>query len=120
MTAFHTHVFRTMGTDASVVLPDADRELTASVVDLFSDWDAALTRFSPESELSRLNAAAGQPFLASELLLTVADESLREPDHVVVEGRMVVGVAGRKRTFDNRLDDLDVNRNRAELKEPET
>ncbi len=71
------HAFAGMGTTVSVVLPARDLDAATAVDGLFATWEAALSRFRPESELSRLNASAGRPFAASPLLLDVVDAALR-------------------------------------------
>jgi FAD:protein FMN transferase len=43
---------------------------------LFDAWETTLSRFRPESELSRLNERPGRPVRASTLLLTVLDRAL--------------------------------------------
>ncbi len=69
--------FTAMNTDVEVVacVPIRERargEATlARVRSLFSGVEAALSRFDPESELSRLNRSAGSHFHASELLFAV-------------------------------------------------
>jgi thiamine biosynthesis lipoprotein ApbE len=51
-----------MGTEISVLAPLEGVEQAGSVVRaLFGEWESALSRFRPESELSRLNARAGRP-----------------------------------------------------------
>jgi thiamine biosynthesis lipoprotein len=71
------HVFRAMGTSVTVVLPEPDAALTPVVEELFSSWEAALSRFRPESELSRLNASADRSVRVSWLLLNVIEAALR-------------------------------------------
>jgi len=65
---------------AVVVTDDGDRAdakiALAEVEALFAEIEAALSRFRPDSELSRLNRSAGQPFPASTLLYAVVDEAL--------------------------------------------
>lgn len=66
-----------MGTQVTVLLPDdgpagADREVVA----LFAEWEQTLSRFLPGSELSRLNAAAGDEVLVGDLLFDVASAAL--------------------------------------------
>ncbi len=81
--AFHTppgftrREFKAMGTTVTVVVPDGDRTAGVLVEGLFATWEATLSRFRPESELSRLNAAGGQPFRASALLRAVVEEALQ-------------------------------------------
>ncbi|HEX6139236.1 MAG TPA: FAD:protein FMN transferase, partial [Candidatus Limnocylindria bacterium] len=64
-----TYRFRSMGTGVSVVLPAAHRRQALRVQRLFADWDARLSRFRDDSELSRVNAAAGQPVRVSSVTL---------------------------------------------------
>src|SRR5260221_14053649 len=65
---------RIMATEISVQLaapPDqeaAARAAAQACMALFTEVDERLSRFKPESELSRLNRAAGQWFRATELL----------------------------------------------------
>ena len=64
--------FAAMGTQVEV---HAEIRALAPAVRLmhqvFLTWETSLSRFRPASELSRLNAAAGRPFAASELLYKV-------------------------------------------------
>ena len=61
-----------MGTTISILLPESQAELGARIVRaLFSEWEQTLSRFLPESELSRLNQQAGTPVAVSNLLYTV-------------------------------------------------
>lgn len=69
--------FRAMGTTIMVVLPSAQAEAgTEAVRALFDEWERCLSRFQPESELSRLNQRAGQPTAVSALLFTVLTTAL--------------------------------------------
>lgn len=64
--------FRAMGTEVEVLaVPALPEGALDRVQALFQEVEAALSRFLPESELSRLNASAGRPFLPSPLLRTV-------------------------------------------------
>jgi thiamine biosynthesis lipoprotein len=69
--------FPAMGTTISVLAPEEDavaaREATRW---LFAEWEAALSRFRSDSELSRLNARAGEWVAVSPLLLTVTATAL--------------------------------------------
>ncbi len=74
--------FRAMNTDVEAVVcvpaeerPSADRAL-GQVHRLFEEIEETLSRFSPGSELSRLNASAGQPFTASPMLFKAVKASL--------------------------------------------
>lgn len=70
--------FGAMGTDVRVVVPhDVPVTVTDRVRTLFATWEGVLSRFRDDSELSRMNAAAGEPFEASPLLFGVAHAALR-------------------------------------------
>ena len=70
--------FRAMGTDVRVVVPrDVPVTVTDRVRMLFATWEATLSRFRDDSELSRLNASAGEPFAASPLLFGVVHAAMR-------------------------------------------
>ena len=70
------HGFRAMGTDVRVLAPVGSAEACAVVESLFADWEAVLSRFRPESDLSRANAGAGQPVQVDRLLLDVTAAAL--------------------------------------------
>ncbi len=76
--------FRAMGTTVEVHAPA--RELSralATAGQVFWTWEERLSRFRPDSELSRLNRAGGRPFHASDLLFRVVERALgwaRETD----------------------------------------
>src|SRR5256885_15862752 len=64
--------FWAMGTTISFLLPENRLKVgTSAVRSLFSEWEQALSRFLPESELSRLNRQAGTPVVGSDLLFGV-------------------------------------------------
>ena len=66
-----------MGTTISLLLPESQAELGARIVrTLFTAWEQALSRFLPESELSRLNQRAGTPVAVSDLLYSVLATAL--------------------------------------------
>ena len=66
-----------MGTTVSLLLPEDQAEQGIQIVrDLFAEWEQALSRFLPDSELSRLNATAGTPVAVSDLLYTVLATAL--------------------------------------------
>ncbi len=73
---------RIMATEISVQLaapPDQEAAARAAAQDcmtFFTEVDERLSRFKPESELSRLNRAAGQWFRASELLFSCVEQAL--------------------------------------------
>jgi FAD:protein FMN transferase len=61
--------FRAMGTTISMLLPEQQGELGVHIVrKLFTEWEQTLSRFLPESELSRLNQQAGTSTAVSDLL----------------------------------------------------
>src|SRR5712691_3633795 len=69
--------FRAMGTTISMLLPENQVEMGAEIVrTLFSEWEQALSRFLPESELSQLNKQAGTPVAISDLLYDVLATAL--------------------------------------------
>ena len=69
--------FRAMGTTISVLLPMPQADAGFSAVQtLFAQWEGTLSRFQPESELSRLNAHSGEPVALSPLLYRVIDAAL--------------------------------------------
>ncbi|MFM9019092.1 MAG: FAD:protein FMN transferase [Actinomycetota bacterium] len=70
--------FGAMGTEVRVVVPsDVPVAITDRVRALFATWEAALSRFRDDSELSRMNHHAGEPFEASPLLFGVVQAALR-------------------------------------------
>jgi len=69
--------FPAMGCEVLVILP-AERAAHAGTVSaLFAEWEERLSRFRPDSDLSRLNAAAGRPTWVREPLLGVLRRALR-------------------------------------------
>ncbi len=97
--------FPAMGTTVEVLLPAPRLRAGVDVVRaLFAEWEACLSRFLPESELSELNRRAGAPVVVSPLLLGVlrtaleaahASDGLYDPTLL----RQIV-VAGYDRSFD--------------------
>lgn len=71
------HAFRAMGTEVTVLLPAARRREASLVEELFAHWEAVLTRFRPDSELSRLNASAGRRVPVGALLFEVIETAVR-------------------------------------------
>lgn len=52
------HTFRSMGTDVTLATPPYDSRADISAIEaLFAEWDRQLSRFRPDSDLARLNAA---------------------------------------------------------------
>ena len=61
-----------MGTTVSILFAgDLPPGAAGAVRDLFAGWEALLSRFRPESELSRVNRAAGTPATVGPLLRNV-------------------------------------------------
>ena len=71
-----TYRFRSMGTDVSVVLPSSHRREAIRVQRLFVEWDQRLSRFRRDSELSRVNAAAGRDVPVSPATFDVIEQAL--------------------------------------------
>ncbi len=78
------HVFAAMGTTVTVLAAAEHGSHASEVVRaLFDEWERTLSRFLPESELSRLNARAGTAVEVSPLLwdvLTTALQAARATD----------------------------------------
>jgi thiamine biosynthesis lipoprotein len=68
--------FPAMGTEVHVLLPVDRGDAITPVRELFADWEARLSRFLPDSELSRLNGRAGEPVVVSQLVFTVVDTGI--------------------------------------------
>ncbi len=69
--------FRAMGTTISMLLPESQVEMGTQIVrTLFAEWEQTLSRFLPESELSRLNQQAGTSVAVSDLLYDVLATAL--------------------------------------------
>lgn len=68
--------FAAMGTTVTVLLPAAHARRAVAVEDLFRSWEDCLSRFLPDSELSRLNARAGEVVRVSRLLFDMVDAAL--------------------------------------------
>jgi FAD:protein FMN transferase len=103
--------FRAMGTTISMLLPENQVEMGAEIVrTLFAEWEQALSRFLPESELSRLNQQAGTPVAVSNLLydvlataLTAAQATEGVYDPALLEQLEQLG-------YDRNFDDIPVKR----------
>jgi len=71
------HRFRAMGTEVHVLLRSARKKEGAQLVEeLFAEWEGLLSRFRPESELSRLNESAGRPVRVGAILLDAVEAAL--------------------------------------------
>ena len=71
------HCFRSMDTDVTVVVPRDDERGRSAIEALFAEWDGRLSRFQPEADLARLNAAAGAPHRVGDLLFGVIDAAIQ-------------------------------------------
>jgi thiamine biosynthesis lipoprotein len=66
-----------MDTEISVLAPlERIEPAEKAVRSLFDEWESVLSRFRPESELSRLNARSGRPTAVSSLLYDVIASAL--------------------------------------------
>jgi thiamine biosynthesis lipoprotein len=69
--------FHAMGTTITLLLPERKVETGSRLVrGLFMEWELTLSRFLPESELSRLNRHPGVPVMVSALLYRVTAKAL--------------------------------------------
>ncbi len=77
---WHTHTFRAMGSEINAWVETTDDAAAAAslaqVESLFAHNEQALSRFRPDSELSRLNAHGGQWVEVSPLLWDLLNQSL--------------------------------------------
>ncbi len=79
-----THEFRSMG--CSVVVVGASPAELGAVERLFAERERIFSRFAPDSELNRVNAAAGHPMRVSSAfvdMLSLALGAARETDWLV-------------------------------------
>ena len=66
-----------MGSDVHLLVPERRaRDCADAVEALFAEWEDVLSRFRPESELSRLNDRAGAPVHVGPILLGAVEASL--------------------------------------------
>jgi FAD:protein FMN transferase len=66
-----------MGSDVHLLVPERRTADAARAVErLFANWEQVLSRFRPESELSRLNARVGTPVTVGPILLDAVEASL--------------------------------------------
>lgn len=69
--------FQAMGTTVTLLNPEKQAQKATTIIrQLFSDWEQVLSRFRPESELSRLNGSVGEAVIVSPLLFTVLQAAL--------------------------------------------
>jgi FAD:protein FMN transferase len=66
-----------MGSDIHILVPEEQASIGLRTVEtLFEEWEAALSRFRPESELSRLNGRAGRPIVVGPILLAAVEAAV--------------------------------------------
>jgi thiamine biosynthesis lipoprotein len=103
-----SHHFRAMGTDVNLWLwhdsETAARQALLQMEQFFAEVEARLSRFKPDSELSHLNQAAGQPFVASDLLFDLVASALdwRERTNGIFDPTVLKALVayGYDRTFE--------------------
>ncbi len=107
--AFHETTFRAMGSDVHVVVVDGPPDAPALARARIAELEDAWSRFRPDSEISRMNAAAGAWTRVSAdtfLLLDCAVEGWRQTggafDPTVLDA---LRAAGYDRSFDLLADD---------------
>jgi thiamine biosynthesis lipoprotein len=98
--------FRAMGTDVDVLVPVGCETSAVIVRDVFAAWERRCSRFDPESELSRLNAAAGAPVVVTPALFDAIATALSAAD--ATDGMFDPTVL-------HRLEDLGYDRTFAEV-----
>lgn len=68
--------YRAMGTELVVLAPTSAPAAGPTVRDLFADWEQRFSRFRPDSELTRVNGAAGRTVQVSPLFAEVTRVAL--------------------------------------------
>ena len=99
--------FRAMGCQMAAFIDNGSSQSARAlslVPGWFEEWEAALSRFRPESELCALNSAAGRPFRAGAVLYEVVEIALaaaRSSGGLVVPSLLeALELAGYERSFD--------------------
>lgn len=102
--------FRAMNTDVTVAVSvhSADASLATNAIEevecRFREAEAALSRFNPDSELSRLNSAAGIPFKSSTILFNAVSAAVHaaRATHGIFDPTILndLVAAGYDRSFD--------------------
>jgi FAD:protein FMN transferase len=99
--------FRAMGCQMLALIDSDDPEASEALTRVpvwFEEWEAALSRFRDDSELSVLNRAEGKPMRVSETLWQVIEEALRAAhasDGLVTPTLLdAVNAAGYDRSFE--------------------
>jgi thiamine biosynthesis lipoprotein len=101
-----TTTFRAMGTDIRLIAPRNDLERVEDTARLvFAEWDAELSRFRPDSELSRLNR--GERFPVSALTLEVVRRALRWAQATDGWFDPTLGRQMRKMGYDRPFEEMD-------------
>ena len=103
-----TQRFWAMDSEILVILPQERAPAVHLVGDLFERWESQLSRFRPDSALSRLNRADGRPVAAGEPLLGVMRQAL-------AAARATGGIFGP--TLGDRIADLGYSTTFAALPE---
>ncbi|MEI7887954.1 MAG: FAD:protein FMN transferase [Actinomycetes bacterium] len=65
-----------MGTDAHLILIEADKDLADLLVKRLEELEQSWSRFLPESELSRLNAGSGAPTVVSDETMMLIERAI--------------------------------------------
>ncbi len=100
-------VFRAMGCNIAAIIDRDDAQTAKGLEQVpawFEEWEQILSRFRPDSELSRLNASAGLPFVIGPVLLEVLTLALNAAEWT--EGLVTpallrpLELAGYDRSFD--------------------
>jgi thiamine biosynthesis lipoprotein len=76
VTPFLEERFRSMGTDVTVLVPPGAGDARQLARETLVAWNDRFSRFTPDSELSELNRAAGTSFSASDELFEAAGTAL--------------------------------------------
>ncbi|RME84280.1 MAG: FAD:protein FMN transferase [Caldilineae bacterium] len=118
MNRLYSHHFRAMNCTMSAwVYSDTNEAQIAlrSVEEWMQEVEARLSRFRPDSELSRLNAAAGRPFRADPLLWDVTQEALAAAERTNGIFDPTVGQALIAAGYDRSFEQLDTRSTAAPL-----
>ena len=99
--------FHAMGSTVTLLLPEARAaEGKRAVLALFAEWEETLSRFRPDSDLSRLNRCAGRTMAVSPLLYHVLQTALSaaEATDGTYDPTLLHQIAGLG--YDRTLDDM--------------
>ncbi len=112
--------FHAMGSSVQVLLEGKDsvKPILREVPAWFEYWEAILSRFRPESEVSRLNRMAGETVVVSPVLWDVLQNAMQmesESDGLVTPGLLdALNSAGYDRSFE-LLDSLPYSKQTTNL-----